>query len=113
MTRRKVWIIAFIGSAVFWAGIGFIAGKASAAEPTKRTVVPSIELNCKGITDVVLMQDGTLTAGGKIYKLSHGYMNKMVFSGGAVIEGVIEGDALYFDRSTLRIGGQNYSCRAE
>lgn len=113
MTRRNAWISAFIGSAIFWAGMGFIAGKALAAEPTKRTVVPFIELNCKGINDVVLTQGGTLTAGGKIYKLSHGYLNQMVFSGGVMLEGVKDGDALYFDESTLRINGQSYPCRAE
>lgn len=113
MTRRQAWISTFVGSALFWAGLGLVGYKALAAEPTERTVIPFIEFNCKGISDVMLTQDGMLTAGGKIYKLSHGYLNQMVFSGGVILEGEIEGDALYFDRSTLRIGGQSYTCRAE
>ena len=113
MTRRKAWLIVIICSALFWTGFGLIIGNALAAEPTKKTFVPFIELNCKGINDVVLTQGGTLVAGGKIYRLSHGYLNKMVFTGGVVLEGVIDNDALYFDESTLWINGQNHPCRAE
>lgn len=111
MTRRKAWLCTFIGSALFWGGVVFLA---TAEQPTEsRQIVPAFEFNCKGLKDVVLMEDGTLTANHKIYKLSHGYLNKMVFTNNVVIEGELEGDSLYFDKSVIEINGRRHSCQVE
>lgn len=112
MTKRQAWLYTIFGSALFYAGLALLGHYALAEEPTKERV-PVIELSCNGVSDVVLMDSGILTAGGKMYRLSHGYMNKLVFSNDVMLEGEINGDAIYFDRSTLRIGEQSYTCRAE
>ncbi|MCR8526287.1 hypothetical protein WB334_25425, partial [Escherichia coli] len=74
---------------------------------------PSIELSCNGLHDVVLTTTGLLTVNGKIYRLSSGYLNKMVFTDNVILEGELDGDQLYFDRSHVTIDGRRYACRAE
>lgn len=114
MTKRNAWLCTIFTSALFWAGLGFVGAKALADVPTGDVeFVPSIEFSCNGLHDVVLTTTGLLTVNGKIYRLSSGYLNKMVFTDNIILEGELDGDAIYFDRSTLRIGEQSYTCRAE
>ncbi len=97
MTRCKAWWSVIIGSAIFWGGLLYVSDKVFAAD-NNVTIIPAFEFNCKGLTDVVLMENGTLTIDGKMYRLSHGYMNKMVFTDNVMIEGEVYGNAIYFDK---------------
>lgn len=110
MTKRKAWLCTIIGSLLFWAGTALVI---KAVAEKNITSASAFEFNCKGLTDVVLMENGTLTVNGKLYRLSHGYMNKLVFNDGVMIEGEVYGKAIYFDKSTITISGKSYSCRVE
>jgi len=111
MTKRKAWIVVFLGSALFWGGVGLVVGKAMAKPPKDAVRVPVFTLECKNIGDAVLMENGTLAVNGKVYKLSYGYMNKLIFNNGLMLEGEINGEAIYFDQSNITINGERYPCR--
>jgi hypothetical protein len=114
MTKRNTWLCTIFTSALFWAGLSFVGAKALADIPTGDVeLVPSIEFNCNGLHDVMLTNTGLLTVNGKIYRLSSGYLNKMVFTDNIILEGELDGEQLYFDHSHITVDGHRYTCRAE
>ena len=84
------------------------------AMPLNSMQVPSIEFNCKGLRDVVLWDNGSLTINGKSFDM-RGTAGKATiqFDNKVTITGQREGDDLWLDEAVIKYDGTNYKCRAE
>ena len=75
--------------------------------------VPSIELNCTGLGSVVFWTTGELEGDNVQADYVDRVGNTLFFTNGVKLSGVLAGDALLFDTSTMKVHGKEYTCSGE
>ena len=83
------------------------------AAPADHDQVTRFEFNCKGLRDVVFKQNGDLTINGKTYRLEGGHMDMLFFDNKVTLQGELDGEELFFDKSQIVYGGKSYECIVE
>lgn len=92
---------------------GSVNSSVHAEEGFNLSRVPSIELNCTGLGSVVFWTTGELEGDNVQADYVDRVGNTIFFTNGVKLSGVLAGDALLFDTSTMKVHGKEYTCSGE